>query len=224
MKKLFILIFIFITGCSTNRVQFQPQLADSQTVTYARGSSKLNSQSLLSPELMILEYSSDQIVIGLTVTNSMTQPILFSENNLAVELISPDETYKGVIYSYEELVEEAADRGYKTAAQVGNTAVGIGAGFIPFGSIVYSVGRLFYSIGSQGSESHQERVDKLTFSKLNQNYLRLQTIEPGGRYSGIIKIGFETDLEAGNIVVFSLSAKDEIEKFKYICEELPREK
>jgi hypothetical protein len=224
MKKLFILIFIFIAGCSTNRVQFQPQLAGNQTVTYARGSSKLNSQSLLNPEVMILEYSSDQIVIGLSVTNTTTQSILFSKNNLTVELISPDETYKGVIYSYEELVEEAADRGYKTTAQVGNTAVGIGAGFIPFGSIVYSVGRLFYSIGSQGTESHQERVDKLTFSKLNKNYLRLQTIEPGGQYSGIVKIGFETDLEAGDIVVFSLSVKDEIEKFKYICEEGLKEK
>ncbi len=224
MKKLYILICFFIAGCSTNRVQFQPQVADNQTITYARGSSKLNSQSLLNPELMILEYSSDQIVIGLAVTNTTPHPILFSESNLAVELISLDETYKGVIYSYEELVEEAADRGYQTAAQVGNTAVGIGAGFIPFGSIVYSVGRLFYSIGSQGSESHQERVDKLTFSKLNKNYLRLQTIEPGGQYSGIVKIGFETDLEAGDIIVISLSVTDEIEKFKYICEEGLKEK
>ncbi len=218
MKKIFILIFIFLMGCSANRVQFQPQITSNQTVTYDRGRSKLNSQSLLSPELIILEYSTDEVVIGLTVTNSTAYPILFSKDNLSVELVSTDEKYKGIVYSYEELVEEAADRGYETAAQVGNTAVGIGAGFIPFGSIVYSVGRLFYSIGSQGSESHQERVDKLTFSKLNQNYLRLQTIEPGGRYSGILKIGFENDLEVGDTVVFSLSVENEVERFKYICE------
>lgn len=218
MKKVFILIFIFITGCSANRVQIQPRIADNQTITYARGNSTLNSQSLLKPELVILEYSTDEIVIGLTVTNPTPQPMLFSKENLTVKRVSLDEKYQGVVYAYEELVVEAADKGYQTAAQVGSTAAGIGAGFIPFGGIAYSIGRLFYSIGSQGSESYEERVDKITLSRLSQNYLRRQTIKPGGRYSGILKIGFENELEEGDAVIFTLSVNDEIETFNYICE------
>lgn len=217
MKKL-IIVTIFLAGCSTNRVQLQPQLTANQTITYARGSSKLNSQSLLKPELTILEYSFDEMVISLTVTNSTSDSILFSEKNLVVDLFSSDKLQAGIVYSFEQLKEEAADRNYDTTVKVGSTAVGIGAGFIPFGSIVYSIGNLFYSIGNQ-ADSYEERVDKRTFSQLNQNYIRKQTISSGERYSGILKIGFENNFEVKDSIIFSLSARDEVEKFKYICKQ-----
>lgn len=214
MKKLIVLITVLLAGCSSNRVHLEPKLSNAQTVTYARGNVKINSQS----ELTILEYSSDKMVIGITVTNASESPILFSENNLSVEQLSEGEIQPATVYSFEQLAEEAADEGYGTAAQVGNTAASIGASFIPFGGIVYSVGRLFYSIGSQQStESHEERVDKLAFAHLNKNYLRQQTIEPGANYSGVLKIGFEDDLEAGDMVVFNLSVGDGVEKFSLVC-------
>lgn len=213
-----------MAGCSSSRVQLQPQVINDQTVTYDRGGSKLNSQSLLKPELSVLEYSSDEMVVGLTVTNSTISPILFSENNLAVDLLASGELQAGTVYSYEQLADEAIDKGYDTAVQVGNTAASIGVGFIPFGHVFYSVGRLFYSIGSQNTESHEERIDKLTFSQLNKNYLRRQTINPGERYSGILKVSFDNELEAGNTVIFSLLSGDEVEKFNYICEQPEEEK
>lgn len=219
MKSLIILFSILLAGCSANRVQLEPQLINAQTVTYVRGSSKLNSQSLLKPELAVLEYSSDEMVIALAVTNLTVEPILFSEKNLTVNLLSSGELQAATIYRYEQLVGEAAEKGYNTAGQVGNTAVSIGASFIPFGGIALSVGRLFYSIGSQNTESYEERVDNLTFSQLNQNYIRQQTIEPGAKYSGILKIGFENDLEIGETIIFTLSAEDEIEKFIFNCEQ-----
>lgn len=222
MKKIIILAFIFVAGCSSSRVQLQPQVINDQTITYDRGGSKLNSQSLLKPELSVLEYSSDEMVVGLTVTNVTINPILFSETNLSVDLLASGELQAGTVYSYEQLAEEAVDKGYDTAVQVGNTAASIGVGFIPFGHVFYSVGRLFYSIGSQNTESYEERIDKLTFSQLHKNYLRKQTIKPGERYSGILKVGFDNAIEAGNTVVFSLSAGSEVEKFNYICE-LPEE-
>ncbi|OQK16440.1 hypothetical protein AU255_00590 [Methyloprofundus sedimenti] len=219
MKLFFILTAILITGCSATRVQLQPRLINDQTITYVRGNSKLNSQSVLKPELTIIEYSLDEMLISLTVTNTTSEPILFSESNLTVELLASGELQAGTVYTFEQLAKEAADRGYDTAAQAGNTAAGVGVGFIPFGGIIYSVGRLFYSVGSQSSESYEERIDKLTFTQLNQNYLRQQTIEPGELYSGVLKIGFENDLEVGNTVIFSLSAGGEVEKFTFICEQ-----
>lgn len=215
MKKLIILVTVLLAGCSANRVQLEPQLSNGQTVTYDRGNVKINSQS----ELTVLEYSSDKMVVGLTVTNSSDVPVLFSENNLSVNQVSDGNLQAGTIYSFEEVAEEAADKGYDTAVQVGNTAASIGASFIPFGGIVYSVGRLIFSIGSQQStESHEERVDRVAFSQLNKNYLRQQTIEPGAIYSGVLMIGFEDDLEAGDKVIFNLSIGDEVEKFDLVCQ------
>ncbi|MCK5830849.1 MAG: hypothetical protein KAH20_11165 [Methylococcales bacterium] len=219
MKIIILLAFILVTGCSSNRVQLQPKVTNNQTVSYDRGGSKLNSQSLLKPELSVLDYSSDEIVIGLTVTNSTINPILFSEKNLNVNLLASGELQAGTVYNYEQMAEEAVDKGYDTAVQVGNTAASIGVGFIPFGHVFYSVGRLFYSIGSQNTESHEERIDKLTFSQMNRNYLRKQTIKPGARYSGILKIGFDDDLEVGDTVIFSVSGEDEVEKFQFTCEQ-----
>lgn len=219
MKKIIALTCVFLTGCSTSRVQLQPEVVNSQKVTYVRGGSKLNSQSLMKPELTVLEYSADNMAIALTVTNFTTEPILFSEENLKVDLRVSDELQAGTVYSYESVAEDAVDKGYDTAVQVGTTAASIGAGFVPFGSIVYSVGRLFYSIGSQNSESYEERVDKIVFSQLTQKYLRKQTVSPGESYSGILKIGFENNLEAGNTVIFSLFAGNEVEKFSFTCEQ-----
>ncbi len=220
MKKLVILLAVLLSGCSSNRVKLEPQLSQGQTVSYARGSVKINSQSESNSELTILGYSSDKMVIGVTVNNFSDTPIEFSKNNLFVNQLSEGELLAGTIYSFEEVAEEAADKGYSTAVQVGQTAASIGASFIPFGGIAYSVGRLFYSIGSQqGTESHEERVDRLVFSQLNKNYLRQQTIEPGAKYSGILKIGFEDDLDAGDTVVFNLSVGNTVEKFNLECDQ-----
>ena len=224
MKKVIVLAFVFVAACSSSRVQLEPQVTSDQTITFDRGGSKLNSQSLLKPELSVLEYSSNEMVVGLTVTNSTINSILFSENNLAVDLLASGELHSGTVYSYEQLAEEAAEKGYDTAVQVGNTAASIGVGFIPFGNIFYSVGRLFYSVGSKNTESHEERIEKLTFSQLNKKYLRKQTINPGDRYSGILKIGFDNELEVGNTVIFSLFAGDVVEKFNYTCEHPEEEK
>lgn len=98
----------------------------------------------------------------------------------------------------------------------GNTAVGIGASFIPFGSIAYSVGRLIYSI-SNNTEGHQKRIDKLTFSQLNQNYLRQQVIPPGSSYKGILKLGFENDLQQGDEIILSVVTGNETQAFNFIC-------
>lgn len=219
MKLFFIVTVVLLTGCSATRVELEPRLINNQTITYARGSSKLNSHSVMKPELTVIEYSTDEMLISLAVNNTTAEPILFAESNLTVELLASDELQAGTVYTFEQLAKEAADKGYDTAAQVGNTAAGIGVGFIPFGNIIYSIGRLFYSVGSQSSESYEERIDKLTFTQLNQNYLRSQTIEPGGRYSGILKIGFENDLEVGDTVIFSLTAGGEVEKFNFNCEQ-----
>lgn len=220
MKKIITFGLVLLVGCSANRVQLEPQLINNQTVTYSRGSSQLNSPSRFKPELAILEYSSDEMVIALSITNSTNEPILFSENNIKVKLLSSGELHDASIYNYGQVVEEAADKGYNTAAQVGNTAVNIGSGFIPFGGIALSVGRLFYSLGSQNVESsYQDRVDKIAFSNLNQ-YIRRHTIAAGEQYSGVLKIGFEEDLEEGNAVVFTLNVENEIEKFIFDCDEL----
>jgi hypothetical protein len=218
MKKFIILTLIFLNACSSDRVLVKPQLSDGQTVTYERGKSKLRSKSSLKPELIVMDYSYDEMIIGVTISNSTSEAITFSEKNVEVELLSEDEPEAVTVYSFEQLAEEAAERGGDTAKQVGGTAASIGAGFIPFGSIAYSVGRLFYSLGSS-TGGHEKRIDSLTFSQLSQVYLRQQTVEPDSDYSGILKIGFEDELEEGDTIIFKVSSGDTIEKFKFICEE-----
>ena len=217
MTKIIILTLLFVTGCSSNRVMIHPQTESDQTISYARGGTVLHSQTALKPELTIIDYAYDEMVIGLSVTNTTQEPILFSEKNLQVELHTSEQSQSAIVYSFDQLIEEAAERGNSALYQVGNTAVGIGAGFIPFGGIAFSVGHLFYSLGGS-NQTHQERVDALTFSQLNQNYLRQQTIKPDSSYTGILKIGFENDLEEGDTITFQVSAGDEIEKFNFVCE------
>jgi hypothetical protein len=75
-------------------------------------------------------------------------------------------------------------------------------------------------LGSQQSTlSHEERVDQLTFSQLNKNYFRQQTIQPKEQYSGILKIGFEDDLEVGDRVMFKLIIGNQLETFNFTCKE-----
>lgn len=220
MKKIIILTLILLNACSSDRVLVQPQLSDDQTVTYERGKSKILSKSILKPELIIMDYSYDEMIIGLTISNTTFEAITFSEKNVEVELLSDDELEAATVYSFEQLAEEAAERGEDAMEQVGGTAASIGAGFVPFGSIAYSVGRLFYSLGSS-SGGHEKRIDSLTFSQLSQVYLRQQTVEPDSNYSGVLKIGFEDELEEGDTIIFSVSSGEKIEKFKFICEEKP---
>lgn len=219
--KFIILIFIFLTGCSSNpsRVLISPQAMEKQTISYARGGMKLHAQSVLQPELIILDYSSNQMVIGLSVTNTSLDPILFSGENLAVELKTPEGLQTAKVYTYEQLIEEGViDKNESTLGQVGETAVGVGVGFVPFGGIAYSFGRLFYAIGSENNQTHQKRVDTRVASQLNQNYLRPQTVNPGENYSGILKIAFDHELKTGDNIFFRLSAADEIETFTFTCE------
>lgn len=224
MKKLTPLIAVLVlTGCSSTHVALQPNPTENQEITFLRGRNKLNSKSLFKPELAVLEYSEDEMVVSVGITNFMDKPLIVSENNLTAERYPADKDEKiqqGTIYHFEDLAEEAADSGYNTSYQVGDTAASIGASFVPFGGIVYAVGRLFYSLGSQHSTaSHDERVDQLTFSQLNQNYFRQQTVAPKTQYSGILKIGFEDDLEVGDVITFKLHVNEQIEQFSFTCEQ-----
>ncbi len=221
MKLFLILAIMLLTACSTNRVRIHPQVMNKQTITYVRGGPRLHSQTILQPELTILDYSYDEMLAGLTVTNTTPEPILFSEKNLKVELAKPEKLVPATVYSYEQIIEQAAEAGGSTAARVGDTAVGIGVGFIPFGGIAYTVGKLFYSLGSQDSETHQKRIDAVTFSQMNKNYLRQQTLQPGESYSGIVKIGFEDNLQEGDQIIFQVIGSDETEKFNFVCKSLP---
>jgi hypothetical protein len=216
MKRLIILTLIFLNACSSSRVQVIPQANNDQTVTFERGKAKVHSKSFFKPELIIMDYSYDEMIIRLSITNSTSKAIIFSEKNIEVELHSTDEKETATVYSFEQLADEAAENGDQTAEQVGGTAASIGAGFVPFGSIAYSVGRLFYSIGNS-TGGHEKRIDTLTFSQLSQVYLRQQTVEPDNSYSGILKIGFEEEPEDGDIIIFEVSTGDKVEKFKFIC-------
>jgi len=214
-------IIMLITACSSNRVIIHPQVMNKQTITYARGGPQLHSQTILQPELTILDYSYDQMVAALTVTNTTSEPILFSEQNLKVEVVNAEKSVPATVFSYEQIVEQAAEAGGSAAARVGDTAVGIGVGFIPFGGIAYTVGKLFYSLGNQDSETHQKRIDSITFSQMNKNYLRKQTLQSGDSYSGIVKIGFEDDLQEGDKIIFQVIGNEETEKFNFVCKRLP---
>ncbi len=222
MKVFLILVIMLITACSSNRVLIHPQVMDNQAISYDRGGPKLQSHTILQPELKILDYSFDQMVVALAVTNATSSPILFSDQNLKVAVVNEEKSVPATVFSFEQIVEQAAEAGGSTAAKVGDTAVGIGVGFIPFGGIAYTVGKLFYSIGSQDSETHQKRIDSITFSQINKNYLRKQTIVPGDSYSGILKVGFGDDLQEGDKIIFQVIGNEETETFNFVCKNPPK--
>ena len=220
MKKMLFFLVIVISGCASNSVQLEPKAVNKQQIAYERGGAKFHSQAASKFELTILDYTQNEMVIGVSVTNSTSEPMPYSEKNVTVEWVYKDEVKNAHIYNFEELAEEAGEKGYRTGKLVASTAAGIGASFIPFGGIAYSVGSLFYAIGSQDSKGgHQQRIDKLVYSQLDKNYLRRQTIAPGETYSGILKIGFEDTLEAENIIVINVAVGDESEKFHFTCKE-----
>jgi hypothetical protein len=222
MKKIIIVLtLLFITGCSSKRVMLHPQTVENQTITYARGGAVLHSQTTLKPELTIIDYSIDEMLIGLSVTNTTPNPILFSEKNIQIDLLTSEGSQRATVYSFEQLREEAAESDDSSLYDAGNTAVGIGVGFIPFGGIAFSVGQLVYSLGDKNNQTNQNRIDALTFSQLHQNYLRKHTIEPESSYAGILKIGFENDLEEGDIITFHVITEGEIEKFNFTCKNPP---
>lgn len=224
MKKMLFFLVIVISGCASNNVQLDPKAINNQKISYERGGAKFHSQAASQFELTILDYTQNEMVIGVSVTNSTLEPIPYSEKNVTVEWVYKDEVKEAHIYNFEELAEVAEEKGYRTGTLVASTAAGIGASFIPFGGIAYSVGSMFYAIGSQNSQGHQQRIDKLVYSQLNKNYLRRQTIAPGEKYSGILKIGFEDTLEAENIIIIQVAVGDEIEKFHFTCKEALKKK
>lgn len=221
MKQYLLLMSALLaTGCSSTHVLLQPELSDGQEINYSRGRSKINSQSLFKPELAVLEYSEDEMVVGIGITNFTDKPLLLSEDNLVAERLSAGETEQAIIYHFDDLVKDAAKSGYSTAYQVGDVAASVGVSFIPFGGIVYSLGKLFYSLGSsQTAGSPEERVDQLTYSQLNNNYFRQQTVAPEVEYSGILKLGFDGDFEEGDKVTFKLTVGGQVENFVFICKE-----
>ena len=220
MKKMLFFLIIGISGCASNSVQLDPKAINSQKISYERGGAKFHSKAASKFELTILDYTQNEMVIGVSVTNSTLEPIPYSEKNITVEWVYKDEVKQAHIYNFEELAEVAEEKGYRTGTLVASTAAGIGASFIPFGGIAYSVGSMFYAIGSQNSTGHQQRIDKLVYSQLNKNYLRRQTIAPGETYSGILKIGFDDSLKAENTIVIQIAVGDELEKFHFTCKEI----
>ena len=213
-----IIILVNFCACSSSRILLHPKKSESQTVSYSRGISILQSQETLNPEFSIMDYSENEMIIGLTVTNITSEPLTISEQNLKAELTSGEEIHHAKIYDYEQLIKESADRSNENLALAGNTAAGIGAGFIPFGGIALSVGKLFYTVGN-GSEEHQKRIDSFTFSQLNQHYFRLQTLQPSEKYSGFLKIGFDQNFKAKDKIAFHFVYDDQTETFTYSCKE-----
>lgn len=221
MKGLTLLALLLMTGCSTERVLVRPEAMNGQTVAYARGASTLQSQSPYKHRLAVIDYSYDQMVIGLSLTNPTQDPLSFSENNVTVEQQTAEKKQTATVFNYEQLVAEADEKGEDYLALAGNTAAGVGAGFVPFGGIAYPVGRLLYTVGSD-TESSQKRIDKLTYSQLNQNYLRQQTVEPGATYAGILKIGFPEVLKKNDVIVFRVFTENDSETFRFTCDEVKR--
>jgi hypothetical protein len=77
------------------------------------------------PELAVLEYSEDEMVVGIGVTNFTDKSLLVSEDSLTAErqAFGEEEIQSATIYHFEDLAQEAAKEGYNTAYQVGDTAV-----------------------------------------------------------------------------------------------------
>lgn len=215
VKSIWFINFLLLVGCSATPVHLEPNTNHDTTINYDRGSIKLKKQSLINPELIVFDYSPDELVINLSVTNSKQVPLIVSHKIFTVTVKSDSKSHHGTVYSFDQLVQQAVDKGYDEMYQVGTTAAGIGASFIPFGNIAYSVGRLFYSMGSQHYVSDEERIDKLVFSKLNQGYFRQHTLQPRERYSGFVRIRFEEDLQVDDEVVVSINMGGIEDKFSF---------
>lgn len=205
------------SGCAEQkRIGISSAPAAQQNSVFMRGGVKLLSKNHKT-ELTIVDYSEDEMVASISLTNDTNKAFVFSEKNITARHQRLNRISNAKIYSYEELLAEYSDTDYSAVSQVGQTAASIGASFIPFGNIALTLGSLLYSLSSQGL-TNKSRIDSIVSAQLGEAYLRQQTVNAKTEYGGIVKIGFEEGLAKGDKVLFTVTIADQTETFTFVCE------
>ena len=222
MGRQFCWLFIAIlavttTGCSSSHPRIEPMVGENQAVSFDRGQLKLVSGKDHLLGVTLVDYSDDTVIVGISVSNNGDEPFNFSESNVTGELVSADGSFIVDVNSYESVIEKLDSRGYEAMKQAGMTSMGVGSGFVPFGSIAVSAARLLLSLGEWGATSGENEIDAQTLSQLKTSYLRRHTLLPGTKYEGLLRIGLPDELEAGDSLVFEVAAEQEIQTFKFLC-------
>lgn len=207
---LILALMLAVTGCSSNRVLVQPVAEENQSVSYERGQLQLAAEASNPLELTIVDYSGDEMIIEVSVSNNGDDPFDFSDQSVKGKIISPDQHYPVNILRYDTFLKNRNDSSDNMWRKTGATAVSVGSAFIPYGGIASSVAQLLFSLNQETSVSLQDRIDA-------QAYLRRHTVEPNTDYGGRLKIGLPKQLESGDVLMFQVSSADEVQDFRFIC-------
>jgi hypothetical protein len=206
-----------IAGCASAPPRIEPVAGEHQSVSYDRGQLKLVSVENHLIGLTLVDYSADTVIIGVSVSNAGDKPFNFSESNVTGELVSGDETLPADINKFESVSQGIDAQEYDAMKEAGLTSMSVGSLFVPFGSIAISAARLLLSLGELGGTSDANNINKETLSQLRQIYLRRHTLLPGTSYGGLLKVSLPDELEAGDFLVFRVTAEEEVQTFKFLC-------
>ena len=216
---LILVVAIMITGCSTtSQVMIDPVADGDQQVTFSQGYMTLASDKGHRLAVSIIDYSENEMVIGVSLLNNGEQPLHFSERNITGTLIRSTQHWSAKVYPYPEIAGQysgGANYAFQMA-ELGMAVLGIGARFVPFGSIAMSAGKMLYSLSRSAPQSNRKRMDQ-ALEKWIQSYLREHTVMPGDRSGGVVKIGFDDHFEIGDTIQFQVSADDEVKMFQFLC-------
>ncbi len=200
-----------VAGCSSNRVLVQPVVEENQSISYDKGQLQLKDKASNPLELTIVDYSGDEMIIEVSVSNTGDDPFDFSDQSVKGKIISPDRHYPVNILRYDTFLRNSSTSSDDIWRRTGSTAVSVGSAFIPYGGIASSVAKLLLSINQEARTPQQNRIDA-------RSYLRRHTVEPNTDYGGKLKISLPKPLESGDVLMFEVSsAADEIQDFQFIC-------
>lgn len=204
-------ILLSLSGCSSNRVLVQPVAEENQSVSYNQGQLQLKDEASNPLELTIVDYSGDEMIIAVSVSNNGNDPFDFSDQSVKGKIISPDRHYPVNVLQYDAFLKNNSGSSDDLWRRTGSTAVSVGSAFIPYGGLASSVAQLLLSINQDTYNSQKERIDA-------RSYLRRHTVEPNTDYGGKLKISLPKPLESGDVLMFEVSsAADEIQGFQFIC-------
>lgn len=211
LMPLLLAALLIVSGCASNPVVVQPVAEENQSVSYEKGQLQLKDEASNPLKLTIVDYSGDEMIIEVSVSNNGDDPFDFSDQSVKGKIISPDRHYPVNILRYDTFLRNSSSSNDDIWRRTRSTALSVGSSFIPYGGIASSVAQLLLSINQEARTPQQDRIDA-------QSYLRRHTVEPNTDYGGKLKISLPKPLESGDVLMFEVSsAANEIQDFQFIC-------
>jgi hypothetical protein len=215
-----LLVPYLVGGCATTspaNIRLEPKPADGQTIAYQRGQPQIKAAGSNPVRLTVVDHAADQMVVHVSVENWGATEYLFSEQEVSGEMITPKGAQPLTFYSYQEVLEELDDSDEKLAAQAGSAAISVGSRVVPYGGTVGSIAKYVLAANAGEENDPEARLDSLTKAALDNAYIRRNTMTPGSRYEGILRVALPEPLNECQSLQFDVHVGAVRHRFAFDC-------